>query len=547
MSQSTPAKEARYERHLMRQRGAGPRGDISANFGFSFDFPAPAAIAPAVDPSEPPTKRRKIHAPKNDVLVPTVTVVPDKHPKKDVDLVAEVGGDEAAQKNVLQTAPLELLHEKPRVGPGDDSFVVMVKARTFRARQCNRSARPTEGLSRPRVEPDAKESEAERSAEEQAAAVTSQASPASPQLSRRGQGRKRGALQTTDYSAAQPKPAKRRQKAEDSVSAPAAEASAPSLRRAMQRSAAMNIEPEEAEALGGNNVRRALAEADANITRRSVSPEKQAKAEVTERRTVGRRKPHRKAEPKSQMAATSTKKLRMIRVEAESEPEEQQLLSGAQVQAEPPSANELAELVAAGDVLRIARVSPAVEPAAKFKGALQRAATKPKRSRQAKALAGPESHGPDNAHRIPAAKEKASVAGTVESQEAMAISLGVAPIKQTPGLEAQPDPAKQTEAHSSAKHAVKAKSATGKRLVRLHSATTTGEDSLDWLLAPCKNDTSRAKPTVPPTQKRRSFGELADVDLDDLVTNIAFIAPVSAGREEGGLQSRPVSMKSRRR
>ncbi|KAM0717289.1 hypothetical protein Q7P37_007141 [Cladosporium fusiforme] len=60
MSQGTPAKESRVERHLMRQRGAGVRA-ITADFGFSFDLPAPTfgSVASVDPPIEPPAKRRR--------------------------------------------------------------------------------------------------------------------------------------------------------------------------------------------------------------------------------------------------------------------------------------------------------------------------------------------------------------------------------------------------------------------------------------------------------------------------------------------------------
>ncbi|KAK5123380.1 hypothetical protein LTR85_002812 [Meristemomyces frigidus] len=57
MSQSTPIKQCRVERHLMRQRGAGAR-PVNATFGFNIPLDAPSSSDPtAID--EPPTKRRK--------------------------------------------------------------------------------------------------------------------------------------------------------------------------------------------------------------------------------------------------------------------------------------------------------------------------------------------------------------------------------------------------------------------------------------------------------------------------------------------------------
>ncbi|OQO12765.1 hypothetical protein B0A48_02229 [Cryoendolithus antarcticus] len=54
------SQEARIERHLMRQRGAGPRA-VKAEFGFAFPF---ASIDPTQGniplPLEPPAKRRKV-------------------------------------------------------------------------------------------------------------------------------------------------------------------------------------------------------------------------------------------------------------------------------------------------------------------------------------------------------------------------------------------------------------------------------------------------------------------------------------------------------
>ncbi|KAK4554996.1 hypothetical protein LTR86_007762 [Recurvomyces mirabilis] len=50
--------QTRYEKHLMRQRGAGPR-NITANFGFSFDFPASSTPQDNGTEVDPPAKRRK--------------------------------------------------------------------------------------------------------------------------------------------------------------------------------------------------------------------------------------------------------------------------------------------------------------------------------------------------------------------------------------------------------------------------------------------------------------------------------------------------------
>ncbi|KAK6435779.1 hypothetical protein LTR95_008031 [Oleoguttula sp. CCFEE 5521] len=52
------SQEARIERHLMRQRGAGPRA-VKAEFGFAFPF---ASVVPTQGniPLEPPAKRRKV-------------------------------------------------------------------------------------------------------------------------------------------------------------------------------------------------------------------------------------------------------------------------------------------------------------------------------------------------------------------------------------------------------------------------------------------------------------------------------------------------------
>ncbi|KAK0346502.1 hypothetical protein LTR91_014760 [Friedmanniomyces endolithicus] len=60
MSQSSVSSSShnRHERHLMRQRGAGPR-NITATFGFAFDFPTPPETSSKSALTERPTKRRK--------------------------------------------------------------------------------------------------------------------------------------------------------------------------------------------------------------------------------------------------------------------------------------------------------------------------------------------------------------------------------------------------------------------------------------------------------------------------------------------------------
>lgn len=77
MSQSTPAKQDRIERHLMRQRGAGVRA-VTVDFGFSFEglAPRPGFTAAGVIPE------------RRDVKVGVEATVPVS--KKDVELVAEV-------------------------------------------------------------------------------------------------------------------------------------------------------------------------------------------------------------------------------------------------------------------------------------------------------------------------------------------------------------------------------------------------------------------------------------------------------------------------
>ncbi|KAF2717311.1 hypothetical protein K431DRAFT_315828 [Polychaeton citri CBS 116435] len=56
MSQCSPSKNDRIERHLMRQRGAGVRS-IASNFGFSFALTRQELVPR--EPQEPPNKRRK--------------------------------------------------------------------------------------------------------------------------------------------------------------------------------------------------------------------------------------------------------------------------------------------------------------------------------------------------------------------------------------------------------------------------------------------------------------------------------------------------------
>ncbi|CAK4033444.1 unnamed protein product [Lecanosticta acicola] len=59
MSQATPIKQDRIERHLARQRGAGVR-TISTNFGFSFGIPFQPTTNAATSSTEPATKKRKL-------------------------------------------------------------------------------------------------------------------------------------------------------------------------------------------------------------------------------------------------------------------------------------------------------------------------------------------------------------------------------------------------------------------------------------------------------------------------------------------------------
>ncbi|KAM0691988.1 hypothetical protein Q7P36_008189 [Cladosporium allicinum] len=58
MSQGTPTRDSRIERHLMRQRGAGVR-TITADFGFSFALPTTAPAFPEQPIVEHPTKRQR--------------------------------------------------------------------------------------------------------------------------------------------------------------------------------------------------------------------------------------------------------------------------------------------------------------------------------------------------------------------------------------------------------------------------------------------------------------------------------------------------------
>ena len=56
MSQGSPSKQDRIEKHLARQRGAGVR-NLATSFGFSFGFQP--STTDEQDNEEPPAKRRK--------------------------------------------------------------------------------------------------------------------------------------------------------------------------------------------------------------------------------------------------------------------------------------------------------------------------------------------------------------------------------------------------------------------------------------------------------------------------------------------------------
>ncbi|KAK0281645.1 hypothetical protein LTR35_007325 [Friedmanniomyces endolithicus] len=70
MSQSSvsSSSHSRHERHLMRQRGAGPR-NVTATFGFAFDFPTHPQTSSSSALIERPTKRRKTIVSSTDDVV----------------------------------------------------------------------------------------------------------------------------------------------------------------------------------------------------------------------------------------------------------------------------------------------------------------------------------------------------------------------------------------------------------------------------------------------------------------------------------------------
>ncbi|RMY71076.1 hypothetical protein D0863_05375 [Hortaea werneckii] len=126
MSQSTPSKQDRLERHLMRQRGAGSR-TVNANFGFEVDFGAPSSSDPT--PAEqPPVKRRKTTARGDDD--PIFTHANSNTQLRDKEAEQPTRNVKRATKS-RRKLPVDEDDEaqRPCTNHADDSFVAHTKSK----------------------------------------------------------------------------------------------------------------------------------------------------------------------------------------------------------------------------------------------------------------------------------------------------------------------------------------------------------------------------------------------------------------------------------
>ncbi|KAK6437259.1 hypothetical protein LTR95_006541 [Oleoguttula sp. CCFEE 5521] len=154
------SQEARMERHLMRQRGAGPRA-VKAEFGFAFPF-ANIVSAPGNDPLEPSAKRRKVVSndgniesaavKEPDVARPATHLGSTASQPVDVSLAAKLPPAKRTRKRKL----LDLDNATESVPPPpqydiDDSFVTGLKAasRTTRAQNAAAHVPETEPVTLP--------------------------------------------------------------------------------------------------------------------------------------------------------------------------------------------------------------------------------------------------------------------------------------------------------------------------------------------------------------------------------------------------------------
>ncbi|KAF2765683.1 hypothetical protein EJ03DRAFT_330765 [Teratosphaeria nubilosa] len=133
MSQSTPTKQSRHERHLMRQRGAGSRA-INTNFDFTFGLAtiAPVVTTPSEPALEPPNKRRRLSqgpAPGRELVLPETQQQPIETAKP------------AATKPVKKTTkarrrfPIDNGKAEITDQSVEDSFVAATKSRKPRAKR----------------------------------------------------------------------------------------------------------------------------------------------------------------------------------------------------------------------------------------------------------------------------------------------------------------------------------------------------------------------------------------------------------------------------
>ncbi|TKA57894.1 hypothetical protein B0A55_12360 [Friedmanniomyces simplex] len=179
MSQSSVgSSHNRHERHLMRQRGAGPR-NVTATFGFAFNFPTPPPTSSDPMSTEPLAKRRKTILPLDGDVPQTsrVEAVPvvvgkdvtavDAAPteplpkRRETAVVPAINGaslkatdapaastaatevpaipetttrPSRARRKAQDPPPARDVSAKPAVGDaGDDSFIALVRPRRTRA------------------------------------------------------------------------------------------------------------------------------------------------------------------------------------------------------------------------------------------------------------------------------------------------------------------------------------------------------------------------------------------------------------------------------
>ncbi|KAK3674807.1 hypothetical protein LTR78_005151 [Recurvomyces mirabilis] len=130
MSQTASSSQSRYEKHLMRQRGAGPR-NITANFGFSFEFPASSIIPQDKSaPIDPPAKRRKTDV--EHVAAKQLLPVRPELPKVQSEPVQPVSVPEVPKTS--SKTPRRNAVKAPLVSTvDDDSFIAVRKPRRTRA------------------------------------------------------------------------------------------------------------------------------------------------------------------------------------------------------------------------------------------------------------------------------------------------------------------------------------------------------------------------------------------------------------------------------